>query len=267
VQELIRNQCDKYEKARGLQVDYSSHVQSNIGKTYFGGSTVPAKDFRGGPFYTYFFGLHAAQYPRVLHLDSDMMFGGGSQQWIAEAMRLMDDHPDVLTCSPLPGPPTRDGQLRSQQAERFSHTSLAFRFDTLSTRLFLLDKYRLKKRVGELPLRRPSLRNRVKAFVEGNPPYELPEVILSEAMQRHTLWRVDVLGTSPGMWSLHPPYRNDVFYRKLPELVRRVERGNVPQAQLGRYDVHDSMVDWSSARAALKQNRWWKRLAEKYVFD
>ncbi|MCS3657971.1 hypothetical protein GGQ11_002772 [Salinibacter ruber] len=257
---LIDDCCDEYRKAVWKEVDYSDQAQSSVGEAYFNHPTVPAKDFRGGPFYAYFFGLHAAQHSRVLHLDSDMLFGGGSQSWIAESMQLLNDHPDVLTCSPLPGPPTRDGELRSQQAARFPLESPAFRFDTLSTRIFLLDKGRFKDKIGGLPLSYPSVRDVVKAYVEGNPPYKLPEEILSEAMQRHGLWRVDMLGSPPGMWSLHPPYRNEAFYQKLPELIQRVETGDVPQSQRGRYNVHDSMVDWSSARKALKQNRWWKRM-------
>ena len=56
------------------------------------------------------------------------------------------------------------------------------------------------------------------------------------------------------MWSLHPPYRNAAFYERLPLLIRNIEQGEVPDGQLGDYDMNDSMVDWSSVR---------KRLAEK----
>ena len=50
------------------------------------------------------------------------------------------------------------------------------------------------------------------------------------------------------------------FYAKLPELVRRVVTGDIPAAQRGDHDLNASMVDWSEATAALRQNRWWKRL-------
>jgi hypothetical protein len=58
------------------------------------------------------------------------------------------------------------------------------------------------------------------------------------------------------MWSLHPPYRSEAFYASLPELVGRVESGDVPNAQRGEHDVHDSMVDWTSVRKPR-----WRRIA------
>ena len=46
------------------------------------------------------------------------------------------------------------------------------------------------------------------------------------------------------------------FYRRLPELIEAVERGDVPNGQRGHYDLNDSMIDWTQARAA---NRWHRR--------
>jgi hypothetical protein len=46
------------------------------------------------------------------------------------------------------------------------------------------------------------------------------------------------------------------FYRRLPQLVREIETGNIPEAQRGHYDINDSMVDWSEAR---RLNRWHRR--------
>ena len=65
------------------------------------------------------------------------------------------------------------------------------------------------------------------------------------------------------MWSLHPPYRSENFYQQLPELIQKIETGNIPEAQRGHHDLNESLVDWTSARAALKQNRWWKRLGKR----
>jgi hypothetical protein len=65
------------------------------------------------------------------------------------------------------------------------------------------------------------------------------------------------------MWSLHPPYRSRDFYDRLPELVQRIERGDIPNDQRGDHDFNSSMVDWSEALSALAQNRWWKRLFQR----
>ena len=108
------------------------------------------------------------------------------------------------------------------------------------------------------------LRGLLLALLEGNAPRELPERLLTLAMARHGLQRVDFLGAAPGMWTLHPPYRCADFYQKLPELVRQVEAGEMPAAQLGFHDVGDSLVDWSEARARLAHRRWWHRLAARF---
>jgi hypothetical protein len=260
---LIDQCCKQYPHARLADVNYNPEVVAKVSAAFFNRQTIPPKDFRGGPFYSYFFGLYIAKHSYIFHLDSDMMFGGGSSTWISEAVQLLIEHPNVLVCAPLPGPPTQDGQLRSQSAERELHDSSAFRFSGLSSRLFLLDRDRFKARIQQLSLKHAPLRGFIKAVLEGNFPYKLPEEILTEAMQQHSLFRVDFLGKSPGLWSLHPPYRSRNFYNSLPDLIQKIESGDIPEAQLGDHDVNDSLVNWSSARDALKQNRWWKRLARK----
>jgi hypothetical protein len=79
-------------------------------------------------------------------------------------------------------------------------------------------------------------------------------------MRERGLVRRDFLGSAPGMWSLHPPYRCADFYAKLPDVIARVEDGNIPDAQRGDHDINGSMVDWSEAVALLAKNRWWRRI-------
>jgi hypothetical protein len=119
------------------------------------------------------------------------------------------------------------------------------------------DRRQLLARLAPLPLLQPSLRCRLQATLEGNYPYMLPEDILSVAVRKAGLCRVDFLGEQPGMWSVHPPYRNAAFYERLPSLIDDIEQGNVPSDQLGVYDITDSMVDWSSVR----RRGWLRKLA------
>jgi hypothetical protein len=243
--------------ARVQEVDYGGTAVSAVGDAFFGGLDPPPKDSRGGPFYSYFYALWAAREDLVLHMDSDMLFGGGGQSWVEQAVELLAERPDVLACSPLPGPPTTDGGLVSQSGERLSDPDRAFRFHTLSTRVFLLDRARLVTRAAPLPLGPPPrLRSRVKARIRGNPSFALPEDLLTRTLQSRGLERVDFLGRPPGMWSLHPPFRSDDFYAELPDLVARVEAGDVPDAQRGDHDLNDSMIDWTAARRAQRRSRW-----------
>jgi hypothetical protein len=258
MQQLLEELCREHPHARVASVDYAPQAVREIALAYLDGPFMPAKDTKGAPFYPYFHGLHEARHELVLHMDSDLLFGGSSQTWISEARTLLDQHPDVLACSPLPGPPTPDGGLRTQTAPRFEHACAAFRFSTMNTRLFLIDRVRLRERALPLQLLGPIRRtSRVKARLHGNPPYGAAELALGAAMRAAGLSRVDFLGAEPGMWSLHPPYRTPQFYEQLPSLIERVETGRVPDAQRGDYELNDSMFDFSRARRRARIRRLW----------
>ena len=250
--------------ARVLEVDYRPEAQAAVGGEFFGGlARVPAKDFRGGPFYSYFFALHSAACDWVLHADSDLMFGGGAGSWVQEAVADQLADPRVLLSAPHPGPPHVDGKLRGQKARPAPGRTAAHDFDSMSTRLFLLSRTRFREAVGSLRPRRPGIREQLKALIEGNPAKDLPEHLFTVAMRSRELVRREFLGAAPGMWHLHPPYRNAEFYARLPEIIARCEQGTVPEEQRGDHDINDSLVDWSDARAALRTNRWWHRILRR----
>jgi hypothetical protein len=52
----------------------------------------PAKDCFGAPFFAYFYGLATVETRYVLHVDCDLLFGGGSSMWITEAIDLLTEH-------------------------------------------------------------------------------------------------------------------------------------------------------------------------------
>ena len=253
--------ANSIEGARVVTVDYGTASKARVAGEFFDGRPVPTKDFRGGPYYSYFFGLAEAQHDHVLHADSDMFFGGGSKTWMAEAIAHMQDHPEILLAAPLSGPPRADGRLLTLAAKREPGDRPAYLFDEMSSRLFLMSRTRFRTAIGALHARRPlALKNSVIALLEGNPPQDLPEHQFTGAMRECRLVRREFLGEAPGMWSLHPPYRGADFYNKLPDLVRRIEAGDVPDEQRGCHDLNASLVDWSEGVAALRRNRLWRRL-------
>jgi hypothetical protein len=252
----LADQCaERYPHLRLLDVDTSPEVAQKVADEFSGGRPIPEKDWRGAPIYAYFFGLWASRHNYVLHMDSDMMYGGGSRTWVAEGVELLQSRPDALLCSPLPGPPTADGRLTAQSLPREPLDSLAYRADQVSSRVFLLDRSRFRERVGALDMVPPSRHKVWLARVDGYTPYECAEVMLSRALVQNQLIRIDFLGRDPGLWSVHPPYRSALFYEQLPNLIARIESGDVTDAQRGNYDVDDSMIDWSTARKPR-----WRRL-------
>jgi hypothetical protein len=254
---------ESYPQLEVHEVDYSPEARRAVARYFFGTESIPVKAWDGGPFYSYFYGMFMTQARYIMHFDGDMMFGGGSKTWIREAIALFEARPDILLLNPFPGPPRPDGKIFGHQVEegytsvRESLPSLAYRFKHASTRLFLIDMLRFEQKIGALPLLRPTFLKRLKSRLLENPPDAREvEVILTYTLSKFDLCRVDFLGAPPGLWGLHPPYRSETFYRRLPEIVQMVESGAMPEGQLGHYDLNDSIIDWSQARAA---TRWHKR--------
>jgi hypothetical protein len=268
---------ERHPSVHVCEVDYGTAARAEVAERFFGGAAVPEKDSVGAPFYAYLHGLHEARHDIVLHLDSDMLLGGGSQVWLAEAVALLASDERVAVSGPLPGPPTTDGRLPAEVRWRHAHAQpsssapvdhpgpgRAYEFPHVSTRSFLVDRSRLLDRVPALERLPPPPRAHRRR--EGHEPVAPLEVSLTEAMRARGLVRVDLLGSGHGMWVVHPAYRSELFYAELPDLIRRIETGDVPDEQRGDFELNDSMIDWSSARAALPRVPVWKRVARRVLY-
>jgi hypothetical protein len=237
-----------------------------IAQAFFGEEDVPAKAWDGGPFYSYLYGLWSSPARTLVHMDGDMMFGGGSKTWIAEAEARMAADPRCLFVAPLAGPPHPDGPqganlLQPGHAPDVVEPARAYAYRSVSTRIFVTDTQRFRTEFLPLDHLAPTARERFKARLLGNPPlFREFERILSETMRARGFYRLDLLGQGEGMWSIHPPFRNPAFFAGLEGLIGRIERGDVPPEQRGLYDIGDSLCDWSDARA---QNTRWRRLARQ----
>jgi hypothetical protein len=260
--DVINQARRHYPQLEVLDVDYGDAARRAVAQYFFGVDSIPVKAWDGGPFYSYFFGLYATNAQFVLHMDGDMMFGGGSKTWVRDAIACMERRPEVMVTAPHPGPPRADGQIFGHGSEGTGYSKEpmewpAWRHSSVSTRIFLIDLNRFKARLGVLPLLPPGPLQRMKSRLLGNPPQvREAELLMSHTLHASGLFRIDLLGSSPGFWSLHPPYRSEAFYQRLPELIQAVETGNVPEGQRGHYDLNDSMIDWTNARTA---NRWHRR--------
>jgi hypothetical protein len=248
LRQLIEDCCAAYPHCRSVDVDYGSEAREAVASRFFDGKPVPLKDYRGAPYYSYLFSISCAKNDRVFHLDSDLLFGGGSKTWVSEAVYVLDRRSEVLACNPLPGPPTADGTLRSQHLERDPMGPNAFRSPELSTRLFFADL----RRLPVLKATRVPARPAWGARLDGNPTFNTAEYAISRAMASRGLIRVDFLGAEPGMWAVHPPWRSATFYRRLPDLIGEIEQGRVPEGQRGCHDVEDCMVDWTDVRSSMR---------------
>ncbi len=238
-------------KVRLIKIDYSQIKNREIALKFFNKRKIPAKDWRGGPFYTYFFGINEAKNNYIFHIDSDLFFGGLSSTWVLEACLLYQLDPKILFINPLAGPPKEDGKLLKQSYFQYQNKPYYYGFSTMSTRLFLVDKNRLQqKKVSNI--RTFKLRELIRALWRNNPVFKLPEEILSDYMVINDMIRVDFKGNGLGLWSLHPPYRTAYFYENLPNIIDKIKRNDVPESQKGFYDIVDELVNWNEAKVKLK---------------
>ena len=277
LQDILRDVCNQYPHARISHVDYSEEAIAEVAKFFTGTVSVPLRAADGSPIYAYLHGLHSATSEYVIHLDSDMFLGGGSQTWVSEAVSVLRNDPRVFAVNPLPGPPCADRRLRSQEGVAYPSVGAdvrlgaAFRFEAVSTRVFLIDRSGFGSGAYVLPAVPPDMKRMIRAHLNNTPRVQPLENCLSVMMARTGLVRVDMLGSGKGMWSLHPNGRSAAFYRELPNLLRRVETGDIPEAQRGYHDVNDAFFDWSDERAAntrrrrIARNLLWTRagLAER----
>lgn len=241
----------KNTKIKLVKIDYSPAKNKELAQKYFKRIKIPAKDWRGGPFYTYFFGINESKNPYVFHIDSDLFFGGLSKSWFKEALKLYHDDAQILFINPLAGPPKADGELVGQTYFKYHNLKYFFAFESMSTRLFLVNKERLEG-INLNKIRATNIIQYLKAIYRGNPPFKLPEDILSAKLKSYRMLRVDFKGSDPGLWSLHPPYRTPEFYKSLPEIIKRIEHNDLPESQNGYYDIVDEFVDWTNAKSKLK---------------
>ena len=253
--ELLVKYTTLYPSARVSVVDTSDEAVRQVSRRFFARDRVPFKDSRGGPSAPTSTGCTTRTTISSCIWTRICCSAGGSQTWLQEAVEIYE-RPQTVFVGPLPGPPRADGALFDQPlAVPEPQAAHVFSFPAMSSRTFLVDRRRLAERVGPLPLEPPILlRSRLKAHLKGNPSVAMPEQLLSRALGRRGLLRVDFLGRPPGMWSLHPAYRNQTFYRELRTLVARVEAEDVPIAQRGHYDVVDELIDFSDVRAKLRRS-------------
>ncbi len=252
VRSLIKDLRKSYPKLEMIDVDYSPAAKKIISNAFFNGKSVPAKTHRYGPYYSYFFGLYHTKHDYILSIDCDIFFGGRSHSWVKEAIKLLNSDETIITCSPLPGAPRADGKLTRQTGTVDNSKLKMIKFDSISSRIFFIHKPSFIEKICPIPIKVASLPLAIRALLRKRPVFELPEDTITWIMRQKNLIRVDFLGTNQGVWSIHPPYRNEAFYLSLTSLIKRIETDEIPPEQRGDYDLNSSMIDWDDAKEAIR---------------
>ena len=240
---LIDNLKEKYPQIQTLPVDYSVNKNKQLANFFFKDPTlsVPQKDHRGGPYYAYYFGLFETKNDWIFHLDADIMLCQSNIQWFVSAIELLQSNPHYLSCNPLSSPPKKDSASFKNALE----WSFANDGNDFTTRHFFVNKERLRNKI---PRDYPNIDHIIKALLKGNPPFRVPEGCIKHYMKDKGLRRMEFLGsdnTHSGFWTIHPPERDEKFYRALPNLIRCVESNRYPDVQAGNWDVTQEYLDFA----------------------
>jgi hypothetical protein len=243
MEQLVEELAAASPAARVAAVDYREDAVRRVGEMFFAGVPPPAKDCYGAPFYGYFYGFAEVQTRYLLHMDCDMLFGGGSQTWIGEAIDLLRERPEVLFVAPLGGPPSVDVRIprnvrrRQRHAQAFGSVPVleareprCYRLAHVGSRIFFADLDRLRSAGPFSVLEAPPWSFGANLATT---PFLPAESTLSEAMARGEWLRLDYLGHEPGMWTLHPGQRGPGFAANLPNVIAALEQNVVPEHQRG----------------------------------
>jgi hypothetical protein len=211
-----------------------------ICQKYLGRVPPVGRDRRGIPLLGWIAGLDAARTDFVVHFDSDILLHqDAGHRWLTDAMHLMRCDASAMFVAPRPGPPTPDGGLRGQPSDPTFDSRGNFRFKHFSSRRFLVSKRRLEAFLPT-PLLYTTRRDRVFMRLGFGSAFQTWEECVSVALKRSDYFRVHL--HNPGAWSLHCKDHSPEWVAALPAIIARVERGEWPEAQAGRYELR--LSDW-----------------------
>jgi len=247
--EMVADFGSRFRKIRYHFIDYSAGQNAHLAGLFFCNDSIPEKDYRGCAFYSYLDGLASCNNRYIIHLDSDIMVGGNPNTWLQDAVDLLNSDPNYLLVNPLPGPPSSNYELKQKYTRRMG--LYQFLFKKMSTRVFLIDMNKLN--VNKLSLKKVPVKPRyIKWFFKSGFKwgYMALEDLFSDIMLRRSLLRVDTLGVSEGRsaYTLHPVLKPAEYIRAIPDLLRRMDTGDIPESQRGYYNVHNDFFDFRKAK-------------------
>ncbi|MBP0001287.1 MAG: hypothetical protein J7641_20230 [Cyanobacteria bacterium SID2] len=230
---------------RIIYFDYSPEYRERIYQKHFGAKIWQTHNWKGYPILGSIFHLEEVKGDYVLHYDSDMMlYQEAGYSWIEEGMKLMQQHPEVMSVRPLTGPPTSDGSMH--QTKPYDRDPDGFyRFKFFGSRAFLIDRKRFDSLLP-MPILWTSYRNKWLNALPNALKTRLNywthkgkldswELMVSKRLEETKYVRA--VADSPKAWTVHPNTRAPEFLEALPDIIQQIEAGSFPPEQAGQYDL------------------------------
>ncbi len=250
IYELVEELQLIYPHLKPNPVDYSYQTRKKVSRYFLSSPNklVPFKDFRGGPYYSYYYGIYSSSKKYVLHMDSDILYHGDGDSWLSEALSIIKTDRSALLVAPLIGPPVLEGKnmpivhkKRYNPISNYDKVKNGYVYKDMSTRVFLVAKARLK---NFCPITYPNFDQIMKSWIRKTSPYDTPEKSISDAMQKEGIYRIDFLGEGKGLWSIHSDFSHDQdFLKKLDHIINKIEEGFFTESQRGWHDFSHDFYD------------------------
>lgn len=206
-----------------------------LSKKYFVRKPGAARDHRGVPLWAWIAEFEACRTPYLVHFDCDMLlYQQHGHSWINEGIDLLQRRADVMFVLPLPGPPRADGALVQKKGVYEIDGDGFYRFKSFTCRKYLVDIQRFSQLLP-VKLLYASRKRRLLQALTGRSGLHYWEKMVSRRLAASRFIRADL--ASKNAWTLHSHDHSERFVRELPEILRRVERGDFPDEQAGDYDL------------------------------
>ncbi len=203
---------------RWAEVSWEPALVAHTMKRWYGDERADPKTGRRA-IYQYMRSVDMAEEPRVLHVDSDMLFHSPHARWLEAGRALLAARDDVGAVVPYSGVPqaTRPFEwIAGIRADRPLYSAGWGRNPDFTSRAFLLERSLLDG--GLLPL---------ATVVEG----EQWEQTMARGMAR--MGRSRFTYCDPTEYCLHPHVHNAMHARHIESLIELVEQGHFPYRRQG----------------------------------
>jgi hypothetical protein len=249
--EELRDRVEQLIKAgvvdRSVDVNYDPSYRDRVYRKHFGSPLKLTHNYKGYPILGTIFTIEEAALNSdyMLHYDSDMLlYQHSDYSWLEEAIEMMEKNQDIIAHRPLTGPPTLDGNLHQTMPYQKDERGF-YQFKFFSSRLYLINCQRFAQ-ILPLPIIWRSYRNQwldrlslsIKTNLNnltGKGLLDSWEIMVSQQLERTKFVRATL--ANPQAWTLHPKDRSPKFIEALPEIIKKIETGNYPEAQAGHYDL------------------------------
>lgn len=186
---------------------------------WYGRKDAPPRARGGRARYQYAWSIDSAKEPRVLHLDSDVLFHAPEGRWLERAADLFRERSDIGAVVPMGGVPqarTVPEWLQGPKADVPLHRSGWNTGTSVTSRAVLLDRRILDERVLPLP----------EGMAGDQWERSLGLGFEAAGLLRYTFVEMEE-------YFLHPRRHNSFHVRYIEDLIALVEAGRYPYRRWG----------------------------------